>query len=1409
MIDNQQYNYCKKSKVINNILVQNQIFMSNYVTSALFINTQSTQQSKIDVTVHNNDMNSFSLFGSSIILQQVVDSRINVTLSFSVLSAALICTTCDVLVRGSTLIFIASGQQLSGVILTPILSAQFEQSFIQFRLNSSNSSGLVNTVQNTLNIFAVLNCFITGYNYVKSDYNGIASSLVVEPTTLNIAQLTICANQQQLFGSESISVSQVGTETLSCDVCDTSVLVYGICSDGLQFGVEVEGMLQCVFPFEYKENECMCARGYLLNITRCVNVVDNLTDISHIVADNYHELNGSVTDIYNTMHNIDSNIVKNYTSATANLLEISTKLEEYIISNFTLSDHNLLKNTSQIEQRIASNATQIQNTILANFNATNHSAVLNLTSNSSNIEQYILTNFTKNDANLFQNILVLDNRIQVNFTSFNNSLTSSISTLGSQMTASLVANSSKLEQYIIGNYSQVNTYLAQNTSTLDLKINNSFNSLNSALVNNISSLNSSSIASLVANSSKLEQYIASNYSSTNGLLLANTNTLESRIQSNFTSLNNSLANNISALAIQSIYDLKANSSKLEQYIIGNFTVSDTNIKTNVSNLELKLSNSFNQLNSSLAGNISQLNSTTLANLKSNSSNIELYIQSNYSKADGNLLANTSLLDSRIQSNFTSFNNSLTSSISTLGSQMTASLVANSSKLEQYIIGNYSQVNTYLAQNTSTLDLKINNSFNSLNSALVNNISSLNSSSIASLVANSSKLEQYIASNYSSTNGLLLANTNTLEYRIQSNFTSLNSTQSSNISTLNAQLTANLFANASNLEQFVKGNHSNIDNNLQENTSIINNRVFDNTTGVNTALDTIQALIIQLQLQQSCTSVFGYEYLNNSCVLVGCRLYGQIPVNGKCECAPGYYLVNNSCTATQYFTFTSENVLCNLVKVFQIFDLQIISNTASDVSSGFVFPATPNINDAFIDVPDYVFESVTAQLFQAQYVFNNIKIQIGYQTLIGGNFLTSIQDITIKTMSILSSPGTFIQSSGEQSILTSQASRTEILLLTINVNIQSSGNVTLINSARNNLKICSYKFYGSIYSTGTVALISINFFQGIANLTQIEIETQNFKVGNYSSYLLSDVQQSQLTTQNILVKIQGQKSVLTSIYSDNTYFFQFGGLVTYCVQSTIKVTMSVFQNNQSINTEYFMNSGILIGTAYQNFNIIDINQVCLQQQFVNGKTIFLYGIIGEIHSIFTINQCNLRLIINSQSASYIGAVGLIRTSDFPIINNLFSSGQFNCHLDGVIQNYVSGIIAYLGNTQCAIKNSEVSNSKIQAEYFAGGIIGIVTQSSLQAYDCLLLQNTIIINSVINASVQTASSLISYAIKSRILLQNIIVDSVYVISPLNPGLVLGKNITSYITYENSYSKGINQINNVIQTNCPFQSSIPSGC
>ncbi|CAL6046563.1 Conserved_hypothetical protein [Hexamita inflata] len=801
----------------------------------MFIFTKQVQQTTIQYNIKNYNVNYFALFGINSNKQIIIDSRINVTLSFSVLSAALICTTCDVLVRGSTLIFIASGQQLSGAILTPVLSAQFEHSFIQFRLNSSNSSGLVNVVKNALHLFAISNCFVTGYNYVKSDYNGIASSLVAVEITLNVDQLTICANQQKLFGSESITMNQVGTETLSCDVCNTSVLVYGICSDGLQFGVEVEGMLQCVFPFEYIENQCTCARGYLLNITHCSNVVDNLTDISRLVGENYNELNGSVTDIYSTMHNIDSNIVKNYTTATASLLEISTKLEEYIISNFTLSDQNLLKNTSYIEQVIASNATQLQNTILATFNFTDFVATQNLTLNSSNIEQYILSNFTKMDANQFQNFSVLENRLQANFTSVSNSLVNNISALANQSISGLKANSSKLEQYIIGNFTVSDTNIKTNVSNLELKLSNSINQLNSSLAGNISQLNSTILANLKQNSSNIELFIQSNYSKVNGNLLANASLLDSRIQSNFTSFNSSLASNISTLGSQITANLVANSSKLEQYITGNYSQVNAYLALNTSTLDLKINSSFNSLNGALANNISSLNSSSIASLVANSSQLEQYIASNYSSANGLLLANTNTLDSRIQSNFTSLNNSLVNNISALANQSISGLKANSSKLEQYIIGNFTVSDTNIKTNVSNLELKLSNSINQLNSSLAGNISQLNSTILANLKQNSSNIELFIQSNYSKVNGNLLANASLLDSRIQSNFTSFNSSLASNISTLGSQITANLVANSSKLEQYITGNYSQVNAYLALNTSTLDLKINSSFNSLNGAL----------------------------------------------------------------------------------------------------------------------------------------------------------------------------------------------------------------------------------------------------------------------------------------------------------------------------------------------------------------------------------------------------------------------------------------------------------------------------------------------------------------------------------------------------------------------------------------------
>ncbi|CAL6081883.1 Conserved_hypothetical protein [Hexamita inflata] len=1350
-------------------------------------------------------MNYFALFGINSYKQSIVDSRINVTLSFSVLSAALICTTCDVLVRGSTLIFIASGQQLSGVILTPILSAQFEQSFIQFRLNSSNSSGLVNTVQNTLNIFAVLNCFITGYNYVKSDYNGIASSLVVEPTTLNIAQLTICANQQQLFGSESISVSQVGTETLLCDVCDTSVLVYGICSDGLQFGVEVEGMLQCVFPFEYIENECVCARGYLLNITRCVNVVDNLTDISHIVADNYHELNGSVTDIYNTMHNIDSNIVKNYTSATANLLQNQTKLENMIIANFISIDQKLTNNVSNIDNII--------NTIISDLSS---------------------------------------------------SLTSNISTLGSQITSSLAANSSKLEQYIIGNYSQVNIYLAQNTSTLDLKMNNSFNSLNSALINNISSLNSSSIASLVANSSKLEQYIASNYSNTNGLLLANTNTLDSRIQSNFTSLNNSLANNISALAIQSISNLKANSSKLEQYVIGNFTVSDGNIKVSVTNLDLKLSNSFNQLNSSLAGNISQLNSTTFANLKSNSSNIELYIQSNYSKADGNLLANTSLLDSRIQSNFTSFNNSLTSNISTLGSQITSSLAANSSKLEQYIIGNYSQVNIYLAQNTSTLDLKMNNSFNSLNSALINNISSLNSSSIASLVANSSKLEQYIASNYSNTNGLLLANTNTLDSRIQSNFTSLNNSLANNISALAIQSISNLKANSSKLEQYIIGNYSQQDlkifntfnnienqlinnntiliNNLNNNISVLylaslsnltsistkieqqlllsitntninfntnftvlNKRLSDNVTFINSSLYSVNSRIQQLQDEQNCIYQYGYKYIAGACVLSFCSVHGQTIVNDVCQCAQGYHEEQGFCVQSEYEVQFINDVICTVQSYIFIVNIQEVP-IPFVFTSGYVFSSA--MTNVWVQIPDMILTQFSPIFSQT--VFQNIKIEIGQQQVAGGNILSSGSTLDIQKVSIISKPGTLINSSSNQlNILQTYSSNSQICDLLININMQySSSNVSLISSMTNIQILKNYQLLGNYASCGTISLMGIQCNSATVTLSNLNIKPQTFNSGNYSSIMFSYLKNSQVNSSNIIIIIineQSQPQLANIIFSTSDNQYSFGGLAMYVEQSKFNVYNSIFQCYQQLDTSFIYKYGLLFGLVYQNLNSILLQQICVDFDAIGANNAMMFGLIGNLQSKLQIQQSSVFLCASGK-ITYAGIIGGVSNVNASIgINQLTASVVFMCVRSGA--QMIGALVGYLQDANCFVSNTKFMDSSISVDMYAGGVVGVVFIVYLP--NTLNLVNVELENLALNSS-SGSGGFVGAAKSVTVKLTHSKIKQTAVTAQNCFGIVLGKDLGGAIfVFDGSNSNSQNTANGADLTECVLASVLEDGC
>ncbi|CAL5991801.1 Conserved_hypothetical protein [Hexamita inflata] len=221
-------------------------------------------------------------------------------------------------------------------------------------------------------------CKLTGSNLVQSLNNGYIASTIFVNTLLNITQFDVCVDLTQRFGSKSIQITIIGSEEFKCDMCNEQSVVYGLCGEVLQYSELINGMYQCNYPFEYVANKCICAHGYLLNITQCINIVESINNMNNFANNN---ISDQIQDLELKVENIDNQLV----IIDQNILTNLSEIENRIISNYSKSDYNLLMNTSILDSRIFSNITNVQKDII--------------------IAQI------KADENLLQNTTVLDWRI--------------------------------------------------------------------------------------------------------------------------------------------------------------------------------------------------------------------------------------------------------------------------------------------------------------------------------------------------------------------------------------------------------------------------------------------------------------------------------------------------------------------------------------------------------------------------------------------------------------------------------------------------------------------------------------------------------------------------------------------------------------------------------------------------------------------------------------------------------------------------------------------------------------------------------------------------------------------------------------------------------------------------------------
>ncbi|CAL6081279.1 Hypothetical_protein [Hexamita inflata] len=431
LIGNDQYNYCAKSKNLNNQKIVNEIFFQQYSNSQLFMNTDSTQKSVIDIQVYNYNVNVFVLFGLVGASQNVVDSKINISLNFPVFQGALICVQCDVYVTNCTLVFIATGKAISCVLIEARSVILIQQTFIQFRISSFNSSGIANKVNHASVIFSITDCKLTGSNLLQSGFNGYISCQVLVPISVVISSFFVCVGNTSNIGNESEIVSFTGAEIDQCDLCDTQFVVYGLCLDSLKYGTQVGNVLECYYPFIFQDIQCTCDQGYVLDSKKCVNILQALRNVTSTETGT---LSNRIDDIATELLNVDARISNNASSLQTQIINTQSELESQMSASVSQLTNIMFNNVAALENNILGNASILIDQV-------------NLTQGT--LENYIIANATVLDWRIYNNISVLNYSlmninqiIQLNVSDiqYNFSVLDSIITIFKQDQSKIVSN---------------------------------------------------------------------------------------------------------------------------------------------------------------------------------------------------------------------------------------------------------------------------------------------------------------------------------------------------------------------------------------------------------------------------------------------------------------------------------------------------------------------------------------------------------------------------------------------------------------------------------------------------------------------------------------------------------------------------------------------------------------------------------------------------------------------------------------------------------------------------------------------------------------------------------------------------------------------------------------------------------
>ncbi|CAL6085606.1 Hypothetical_protein [Hexamita inflata] len=297
-------------------------------------------------------VNEFAVFGLSTSEQEVYDCLINVSINLDVVKAALICQTCDVQIQQSTLIFVASGVILSGVLTQSMSLIQIKSCSIQHRFNCNYSAGIVSQVYNNISTLELIRVNLSGYNQNLNSTAGYFSQVVTATVDILFNQVQICASE--IFIAENYgSVTVSGQVAEDCNnICASGRFTYGLCLEELLHSSISDGQNMCVDPFEFLNDSCVCKHGYILNQSQCINVINSLLNLEQSLGNNISAITKVIDD---NRAALERSVNSNVSVILQLLQERQTQIEYNVSETYKHSSQYLKGNISSLEQIIMDN----------------------------------------------------------------------------------------------------------------------------------------------------------------------------------------------------------------------------------------------------------------------------------------------------------------------------------------------------------------------------------------------------------------------------------------------------------------------------------------------------------------------------------------------------------------------------------------------------------------------------------------------------------------------------------------------------------------------------------------------------------------------------------------------------------------------------------------------------------------------------------------------------------------------------------------------------------------------------------------------------------------------------------------------------------------------------------------------